>query len=112
MSEKAQTYLKKCMDECGDKLSDPSFFADDSPQCNALRVENMRDMSPRCGHKLPEHWNEAAKKRGWGRWIYSGGSASVFGHCVYSDCPLKEFFLRHAPLKSIRDLADAGGTAE
>ena len=45
-------YLQKCRDECGCRLADKSLFAKDSLQQNALRIETLRDMSPRCGEKM------------------------------------------------------------
>ena len=99
-----EEYLQKCRDECSSRLADKSFFYPDSLQQNALRVETLRDMSPRCGEKMPEHWHKDAKARGWGMWIFSGGTAAVFGHCD-SDCPLRNFFLRTAPYKHLRKLA-------
>jgi len=103
---KANEYLKKCMDNCSDKLSDPSFFAGNKLQSNALRGEGLRDISPRCGCKMPAQWSDGAKRRGWGMWIFSGGTAEVFGHCRYTDCPRRNEFLRTAPRKEIRKLAD------
>lgn len=97
-------YLTNCMNNCSDKLTEPSFFSPDSLQRNALRVETLRDMSPRCGLKMPEHWHEDVKRRGWGIWIFSGGCASVFGHCEYYNCPRKKWFLQTAPRKEIRAL--------
>lgn len=97
-------YLRKCRDECVSRLADKSFFGGDSLQLNALRIETLRDMSPRCGEKMPAHWSDSAKNRGWGIWIMSGGTADVFGHCN-ADCPLRNFFLRSAPYKHLRELA-------
>lgn len=101
-------YLQKCREECGNRLADKSFFEPDSLQRNALRVEALRDMSPRCGMKMPEHWAESVKERGWGLWIFSGGTAEVFGHCD-GNCPLRNFFLRTAPYKYLRELAAPEG---
>lgn len=101
----ATVYLAQCMNNCSDKLSDPHLFNPNSLQRNALRVETLRDISPRCGLKMPEQWSDGAKQRGWGMWIFSGGSASVFGHCDYRNCPLKNWFLQTAPRKEIRALA-------
>jgi len=101
----ATEYLQKCMDECSDKLADPYFFSSNTLQKNALRVESMRDMSPRCGLKMPEHWPDDVKNRGYGIWLYSGGTAEVFGHCSYADCPRRNGFLRQAPWKHLRKLA-------
>lgn len=100
----AEEYLQKCRDECGCRLADKSLFAKDSLQRNALRIETLRDMSPRCGEKMPAHWADSVKKRGWGIWIMSGGTAEVFGYCN-AECPLRNFFLRSAPYKHLRELA-------
>lgn len=107
----ANEYLQKCMAECGEKLADPSYFSGNDRQQNTLRVEILRDMSPRCGLKMPEHWHADAKRRGWGMWIFSGGTAEVFGHCSYADCPMRNSFLRHAPQKHIRKAAKRGEVA-
>lgn len=100
----ASEYLQKCMNNCTSRIAEECFFKENDLQRNALRVESLRDMSPRCGEKMPEHWHEDVKKRGWGIWIFSGGSASVFGYCD-ANCPRKNEFLRTAPYKGIRALA-------
>jgi hypothetical protein len=91
-----QEHLKRCRENCVSRLSDPAFFDENSLQKNALRVEGLRDMSDRCGEKPPEHWSEGAKRRGWGMWVFSGGSASVFGHCELASCPRLTEFMRWA----------------
>jgi len=57
------------------------------PGGTAFRVEPM-PTAPRCVLKPPSHWSEAAKERSV-RWILSGGSCLVFGHCD-AQCPAKE----------------------
>jgi hypothetical protein len=99
-------YLRQCAANCTSRLAEPCFFGRDTLQQNTLRVESLRDMSPRCGEKMPEHWHEDVKRRGWGIWVFSGGSVSVFGHCTLDDCPRKNEFLRTAPNKKIRALAN------
>lgn len=102
-----EDYLIKSQKECSDRFTEPSFFAQNDLQNNALRVESLRDITPRCGKKMPEHWPESVKKRGWGIWIFSGGTAEVFGFCSLKDCPKREFFLRSSPYKHIRKEAEA-----
>lgn len=95
LSSEAISYLRACMDYCDEKLSDQSFFGHNSLQVNALRVESMRDTSPRCGLK-PEHGSEAWKKdilkRGWGIWIFSGGGASVLVIAISKNALVNIFF--------------------
>jgi len=100
----ALEYLKKCMDECSDKLSNPSFFTGNDLQKSSQRVEVLRDTRPRCGLKMPEQWDESVKVRGWGMWTYSGGTVEEFGHCDYSKCPRHKEFIRSSPWKDIRAL--------
>ncbi len=50
---------------------------------NALNVEIMTPLS-RCRQKLPEHWTGTGASAL--RWLGSGGSALVFGHCS-RPCP-------------------------
>ena len=107
----ADEYLAQCRMSCCDRLADPELFGTNNLQTNALRVESIRDTGPRCGQKPPSHWADGAKARGWGAWCYSGGSAAVYGHCD-ADCPMKDFFLRHAPYKHLRALADANTPKE
>lgn len=101
----ALEYLQNCQTYCSDRISDPSLFTPDSIQQNALRVETLRDISPRCGRKPPEHWHAETKNRGWGTWVFSGGCPSVFGPCSLAACPMRNFFLKSAPQKHIRKLA-------
>lgn len=51
-------------------------------RANALNVE-IGAPSPRCTFKAPEHWPDGMV----GRWLRSGGSPLVLGHCS-ADCPL------------------------
>jgi len=102
MKVTVEEYLKKSREECGDRI-DLSLHDLDQNQSNALRVEALRDKCDRCGNKPPEQWSDSAKKSGWGRWVFSGGSPSVFGVCQLNECPKREFFLRHAPYKHIRE---------
>lgn len=94
-------YMTKCRENCTNKLAEACFFEENGMQKNALRVESLRDMTPRCGLKVPEQWHESAKQRGWGLWVFSGGSASVFGYCD-NDCPRKNEFIQTAPQKQWR----------
>ena len=94
-------YMMQCVKDCTNRICEPCFFSENGLQKNALRVEILRDMTPRCGLKMPEHWHESVKQRGWGLWVFSGGSASVFGHCD-NDCPRKKEFIRTAPKKQWR----------
>jgi len=98
-------YIQNCREYCSSRID--NGFAPSSRQANALRVETLRDESPRCGMKPPEQWSDGAKSHGWGLWVMSGGSPSVFGHCD-QDCPMREFWVRTAPTKRLRD---AGGRA-
>ena len=92
-------YIQNCREYCSSRID--SGFNADSRQANALRVETLRDRSPRCGMKPPAHWAEGAKAQGWGLWVMSGGSPSVFGHCD-QECPMREFWARTAPTKRLR----------
>ena len=94
-------YMIQCVKNCTNRICEPCFFSENGLQENALRVESLRDMTPRCGLKVPEQWHESAKQRGWGLWVFSGGSASVFGYCD-NDCPRKNEFIRTAPKKQWR----------
>ena len=98
-------YIVQCLENCDQRIP-LDFYENDSMQSNALRVETLRDKCVRCGMKPPEHWAQSAKDRGWGLWVYSGGSPSVYAPCDISDCPRKEFFIRTAPIKAWRELAE------
>jgi len=50
---------------------------------NALNVE-IGAPAPRCSLKLPDHWTGSGRSAL--RWLGSGGSPLVFGHCS-ADCP-------------------------
>lgn len=50
---------------------------------NGLNVE-IGQPAPRCTLKLPDHWT--GKGRSALRWLGSGGSPLVFGHCS-ACCP-------------------------
>jgi hypothetical protein len=104
-------YLDSCRENCSDRISDKALFGGDALQANALRVESMRDTSPRCGLKPPIHWAQGAKDRGFGMWCYSGGSAAVYGHCACDmrDCPKLQSFLRTAPRAELRKYAAQAG---
>jgi hypothetical protein len=41
---------------------------------------------PRCSMKAPPHWGAIGAEMS-GRWLASGGSPLVFGHCD-ADCPM------------------------
>ena len=99
------SYITNCREHCSSRI-DSGFMAD-ARQSNALRVETLRDTSPRCGMKPPAQWSEGAKRQGWGLWVMSGGSPSVFGHCD-QDCPMRGFWAKTAPTKRLRA---AGGAA-
>jgi hypothetical protein len=82
-------YDEPKQEECG-HLARTS--ADDLPATNRnrLRVDAIMTETPRCLLKRPSHWPESASAL---RWIGSGGSAFVFGHCVGSKsarCPLNK----------------------
>jgi len=94
-----EEYMSKCRINCNDRISESCFFEENGLQKNALRVETLRDTTPRCGLKMPNQWHESVKRRGWGMWVFSGGSASVFGHCNH-DCPRRTEFIRTAPKKA------------
>jgi hypothetical protein len=51
---------------------------------------------------MPSQWSESAKRRGWGLWLFSGGTASVFGHCD-NNCPRRDEFIQTAPKKAWRN---------
>lgn len=95
-------YIDSCIKHCTSRLDELMFDADEK-QSNAIRVESLRDKSDRCGSKMPEHWSKEVKQRGWGIWIFSGGSPSVFGHCQKNDCPMMRFFIKSAPRKKWRE---------
>ena len=95
-------YMAKCREHCTDRLAEACFFEENGMQKNALRVETLRDTSPRCGLKIPSQWNESAKRRGWGLWLFSGGTASIFGHCD-NNCPRRAEFIQTAPKKAWRN---------
>lgn len=99
--EQFRVYIHKCQDNCSSKIP-ADFYENDSMQHNALRVEVLRDKCVRCGEKPPEHWPDAAKNRGWGLWVFSGGSPSVYGACEYRNCPMMDFFIKTAPKKEWR----------
>jgi hypothetical protein len=51
---------------------------------NALNVE-VGTPAARCRQMTPEHWDDA-DPRGY-RWLASGGSPLVLGHCARVTCP-------------------------
>lgn len=55
-------------------------------RANALNLEVGQPMT-RCRMRTPEHWGDADP--GARRWIGSGGSLLVFGHCEPGACPLR-----------------------
>ena len=57
----ATGYLQKCMNDCTSRIAEECFFQENDLQRSALRLESLRDMSPRCGEKMPEHWHEDVK---------------------------------------------------
>ena len=94
-------YIARCQKDCSERI-DTSFFEKDARQTNAIRSESLRDQCTRCGLKATsEALRKDVKKRGWGIWIYSGGSPSAFAPCE-APCPLYGFFIRTAPRKEWR----------
>jgi hypothetical protein len=53
-------------------------------RCNGLNVE-IGIPIPRCRLKPPEEWPNGAVMVG--RWLLSGGSPLVLGHCTPGNCP-------------------------